>query len=495
MNEKLPCEEKLPVQLNDLTLPDEDMAWQDMKRRLEEDDDDRIIVPPPVNRGCAGWGLLLLLLLVGAWVLLKPQNWFNKKNEKQTVQIKPTGNNNDTVQSAGVINKIKNKNSEILKTDSSTNELKTNPVIDNPGSSELSLKKAKIDKNESTASPQIKVIQQKEETVFTTKPKQAGISISFKPSGQIKKENSTIKENRKILNTYSRIITKGSERESIATVTGNDSIVTLPQVSKDTTADTVIIKYAKTDSIKKGDTAILKPATKNNAEKEKKRISFSAGAAMQQQLPFFGQKFVPYNSLGRKGTLADYIPSVYFRVHKDQKWFIQAEFKYGAPQYNKEFLYNQKTKSDTILKIDTTTSLSLKKSYYHQLPISFNHFITPNWSIGTGLVWNKFFGAVSEQQINKKNLITGNDSVLTKRIITGSGSNDSGFVKSYFQALFETQYKWKRFTVGARYSFGLQPYIKFTLPGTGPLQQKNKSINIFLRYELWKSKKKPIKSS
>ena len=42
MSEKLPYEEQLDQAWDTLPLPDEVMAWKDMKRRLDEDDDDRI---------------------------------------------------------------------------------------------------------------------------------------------------------------------------------------------------------------------------------------------------------------------------------------------------------------------------------------------------------------------------------------------------------------------------------------------------------------------
>ncbi len=58
MNERLPYEEELARQLNDLPLPDENISWEDMKRRLEEDDDDSVIIPPS-KIGCLGYGLLL----------------------------------------------------------------------------------------------------------------------------------------------------------------------------------------------------------------------------------------------------------------------------------------------------------------------------------------------------------------------------------------------------------------------------------------------------
>jgi hypothetical protein len=58
------------------------------------------------------------------------------------------------------------------------------------------------------------------------------------------------------------------------------------------------------------------------------------------------------------------------------------------------------------------------------------------------------------------------------------------------QALIETQYQWKRFTAGARYSFGLQPYLKFKLPGGEQREERNSSMQLFIRYELWRSGKR-----
>ena len=87
-----------------------------------------------------------------------------------------------------------------------------------------------------------------------------------------------------------------------------------------------------------------------------------------------GQKLTPYNSLGRKGSLADYIPAVYLRLEKEKKWFLQSEFRYGAPQYEKEILYQQSIVPDTgaLTVYTTTTTSTLKKAFYHQLPLTFN---------------------------------------------------------------------------------------------------------------------------
>ncbi len=67
MSELLPYENELANQLHNLPLPDENMAWADMKRRLDEDDDN---IAPVWWRGCALWGLLgMILFVAGCWLV------------------------------------------------------------------------------------------------------------------------------------------------------------------------------------------------------------------------------------------------------------------------------------------------------------------------------------------------------------------------------------------------------------------------------------------
>jgi hypothetical protein len=194
---------------------------------------------------------------------------------------------------------------------------------------------------------------------------------------------------------------------------------------------------------------------------------------------------------GRRGSLADYIPPVYIRLYRKNNWFIQSEFRYGAPQYTKEFLYKQDISMDTSQTLVTTTSTRLKKTYYHQLPLTFNYFVSKNLSVGGGIIWNRFVSAISAQDIIQHNNLTGADSIISKETILHSKLTDSAnvFVNSYFHVLLEAQYKRERFSLGAKYAVGLQPYIRFILPLGISQQEKNSSITLFLRYELWRSKK------
>src|SRR5690348_7638436 len=89
MSDRLPYELQLPQQWEALPLPDVNLAWSDMKRRLEDDDDRR-----PVawwRRGCMLWGFLVLALVGTGWWIFHPEKWFQKNN---TNSVSTSGTNN-----------------------------------------------------------------------------------------------------------------------------------------------------------------------------------------------------------------------------------------------------------------------------------------------------------------------------------------------------------------------------------------------------------------
>ena len=175
-------------------------------------------------------------------------------------------------------------------------------------------------------------------------------------------------------------------------------------------------------------------------------------------------------------------------MEKQDRWFLQTEFRYGAPQHTKQVTYSQLISIDTFSQSIITNSSVLKKTFYHQVPLTFNYYVLPGWSVGTGLQWNRFHSAVAEQEVKKRRPGTTIDSIITKDIVKVSNDSSSALARSWLQAIIQTQYQWKRFSIGARYSFGLQPYIKFALPNQPLQQEKNSSFQVFLRYELWRSR-------
>jgi hypothetical protein len=474
MNKRLPYEEELSKQLNDLPLPDEQGSWDDMKRRLDEDNDDGIIIPP-VKKGCMGYGLLLLLLAIILVLVVKPYKWLSHRKEKNIVSSEIVIQNKDeknVIEDKGMgsknITKSNNQDSVF------SNNKKSLIIIDTlkPANDTEFVQKSFV-----------------KEATMTRKKLKASIN-----NNKIEKNNDQIKENRIVRKNIA-----GNLKSSISNNQQNEDSTFIPAKIVVNDNDSSNINNNKNPDLLKtnADSNNINKKIKNadstnkNIKKDssiKPLIYFSAGLGLHQQLPINGEKLTPYNSLGRKSSLADYIPSVYFRMYKENKWFIQSEFRYGAPQYTKEILYIQKKVLDTLTNTTTSTSNRLKKTFYHQLPVSFNYFVLPHFSIGAGFTWNKFSSAIIEQEVKETNNITMVDSnqVLT---ILHSKKSDSNFVKSYFQALIETQYEWKRFSFGARYSFGLQPYLKFQLPGGQQQEEKNDALQIFIRYNLWQSKK------
>jgi len=488
MNDRLPYEEQLTQQWNDLPLPDENMAWEDMKRRLEEDDDKRII--PFWLRGCGLWSLLAVIVLGFGWWFFRQYTSNSKKEQVQKEQGIP--------QQAGKPG-TKNDSTHIASNHPGEKTNQGNPVPgkkDNHDSVQPNQPGSLPDKSGERRTIKDDGTSITATNGFVKRTKKSGRNV--KPSiTETKKRTAFRKNEKQIIDKDEAYIsvTPGSAKaypDTLKTAPTDKTgiVVTDPSVrlSADTRkTDSTLI--AKKDSLtKKDEEEITKTNTPKKDSAKQKSISFSAGIAENQLLPIDGQKLTPYNAQGRKGSLSDYLPSVYFRMYKDGKWFLQSEFRYGAPQYNREILYSQK--SDSMATSSLITSTKLKKTFYHQVPVSFNYFVLPNWSLGAGFIWNKFTSAVSSQDVIKHTAATGSDTVISLGTIVRNTAADSNFAKSYFQAMFETQYQWKRFSIGARYSLGLEPFIRFTLPNGVPQQERNQSIQIFLRYQLWRSKSK-----
>lgn len=482
MSERLPYEEQLAQKLAGIPLPDEDQAWEDMRRRLEKDDDDRII--PFWLRGCASWGLMLLLLTLSGWWLLSRRN---EQPMRSPASVSRHQQPAAHTPERDVVDKIFPGGDSVVA-------LSTEPGPVKMDSGDAAARHRKVHPKVRASGAVDKEGQQTVKNgAYSTRLNKTSHSRlraipDKKDRGQVFDKDGPIAINR--LKKSDDNVTADSIAENISSRNK-----TRASVFADTTGSSPesVVRASK-DSSQGGVKQIEKGITNTDSAKAK-TISFSAGLALYQLLPIEGQKLNPYNSVGRKASLGDYIPGVYFRMYKSEKWFLQAEFRYGAPQYNKELVYQQDNKLDTFGGTNTITSASLKKTFYHQLPVSFHYFLLPNWSIGAGFTWNTFKGAVSEQDVVQRTIVTGSDTVLSKGVILTSTKADSNFAKSYFQALMESQYKWRRFSLGARYSFGLQPYLKFRLPGQGLREESSRSLQVFIRYQLWKSKPRIIKST
>lgn len=445
---------------SNLPLPDEDQAWQDMKKRLEKDDDDRFIVLPPFLQGCAGWTLLLALFLGGAlWIYLR-----------------------DTSDHKGALHKSRELRQEQLpeqkpaapETPGNTARFKEKYRKELPGGVSESVTGAGEKEDNSFHTRSVKATAEKAE-----KSPLKGLGVSAQPVvvSPIAKKRTP---HREVPALPSGAPLQELDRDAVVdTVSSSFDKPVAPDRATTATPDTASLQQPKSvaDSVQ---------STPPKKENPAKNYHLALGMALQQQVPFAGQEWTPYNYRGRKGSLADYIPSLYLRLYREQKWFLQSEFKYGAPQYTKEFVYSKEVKTDTF-GVRSSTSYRLKKTYYHQVPLSLHFQVRPSWSIGTGLIYNRFYGAVSDRE-QWKGTGAATDTLVSRELVLDK--NESLFRSTNLQWLLETQYRWKSWSVGGRLAEGLQPYIEYVDEQGQEQRERNHSLQLFIRYELWSTKEK-----
>ena len=464
MSERLTNEE-MDQQFNDLPLPDEDASWQKMKELLNKDDDDDRIIPPVFLRSCLGWGLFLLVGLGVAWLIVRPEQWWSEKTiAKQTSspEKKEEQSINDTTSEKNLSSKqnVDNRNEKGKK---------NTPV---KPSNEISEKDVVIvqNGNENISKIKLPVIKKSKKKFLTQVISENGQASQMATQNNIPATDKAVQKD----------TTKTINKVIIPSIENNQQEDTITAVADPTP---ILKDTAKKENPEQPQDSIIKKKT-NRAQK---KFFLAAGIGEQQQIPVAGQTAVPYSSYGRKGSLSDYVPSVFIQLHKEKKWFVQAEFRYGAAQSLKEFSYNRQTKYDTGTKNISVTTMRLKKTYYHQLPFTFNYYFKQNLSVGIGGMYSRFYRAITEKETQTLNVQTQTTSSL-KEIIPIRNFTDSFLYKTQLHVLLQADYQWRKFSFGLRYTKDVQPYIKYTKPDGIVDEEKNQSLQLIVRYRIWKSK-------
>ena len=543
MNTKRPYEDALQQQMDDLPLPGENQSWQQMEQLLDKDKKRTL---PPFFRQ---YGLLCLLALWFATVMcfvLRRNEMRNKRfaekqaaativatsnaehfnnNNEATIETKltKTADRNEAISEAKTKKGINTNNQPADQpTNASNEEKKELPIV----KSKLTNKGAKVvltpsGNGENVGLKQPEPVRKMVYLLTIAKRKKKGEKAIAKdvssPLGNglsqgSKKQTQTFSETGKRIaaakttkeNTESKLIKSNMEvvsngknelkqknvqndKEALSALDKQGVVVadstdlkaseTTPlSVTKAINKDTGTISKSKTDA------SLIK------SPKAKHGLHLSAGVGVQQQIPLGGQLIRGYGKSGNTNALADYIPSIYLRLEKQEKWFAQAEFSYGAPQPVSEFAYNRKSVLDNNFTAITTTTLRLKKAYYHQLPVSFNYYITPRWSVGAGGIYSLLQRAIFEKEISTKN--SHNEQLaFSTQVFPIKGFTDTFLYRSKLHWLLQTTYQSGHFSFGIRYARDAQPYIKYTLPGGEMEERKNWSLEFFARFRLWQSRK------
>lgn len=421
---------------DDLSLPDQDMAWEDMKSRLDERKSRRILFFPFSFAGCA--------LLTGMAAIAGLTGWFLLH-----------GSHAPSPSTAIVRN--------------------TAPVV-GPAAS----------RGDASASPTVDV------------SSTGGVMPSLQPSAptdqvtlNVSASPATITPSHSAISTAHNTLSHTQPGKDNASVTGRDkrgeaSAETTSPAALETTRETTPIETTpKTapvaDSVKKKDS--VQSVVIKQPEK-KQHYHLSAGLGATQQISIKGQEQVRYNTLGKENVFSDYTPSVYFKLERNNRWFVMLEGRLNAPQAVKSFAFAQKTSGNPSNYHLTVNERVLRKTFYHQIPVSFNYYVAPGLSIGAGMVYQQFHAAVWESRSTETDLPTG---LVTRSsdIQVMKGYRDSFLYKTQLQSLLQVNYQWHRWMLGLRYTYDLQPYIRFTKPDGDIVEEKNSGLLFQLRFRLF----------
>jgi cytoskeletal protein RodZ len=447
MRKHFPYEE-MDDNFNDLPLPDEEVAWQKMKELLNQDEKDKRRVIPLLFRTLVGWTILLLVGVTVAWLLIRPGKTVSVKNKTKD---------------ASSASKTPQKESR----------------KENPGNDTVA----------STKSPENDA---NRKTVIISKQDKADVNVKTLPVNEVKKKISqrSVDKINQVNQTQLQESISGIDRVRPERKTRVNNITTSPNSIRD--KSNLSITAAPNQRLI---SAATFERSQNDYLADSKKIArrpevlfVTAGLGLQQQIPIAGQSVVSYNYYGTNSALPDYVPHIFAQLQKTNKWFLEADFRFGVAQAVNEFPYSQKTTYDSATMNVSVTTMRLMKTYYHEISSSFNYFLFHNIFFGAGGMYSHFHGAITEQETSTTNVVTlASNSV--KEIIPVKHFTDSFLYKNQWRILMQLGYQWRKFSVSLRYTTDLQPYIKYTRPDGTVTEEKNQSLQFLLRYRLWQSRR------
>ncbi len=503
MSQKLHFEEAFNKKLKNIPSPDEEVSWQKMSKLLDDNNKPK---PFGLFKTYVWLPILAVLLFSGGWYAI---HLIKISKEKSIESI----NKHESIELSTNTTSIKEEKS-ILKQDTQkkleAQPITTRDIVEPKTTNTTTEKQSLTSSNNHTAKVfftgkiNSKVSSSlAQDHVFATKKLRNGNTYQARMKANAISFNN--KPFKKLSNNLDKTVATDQPAPALkvsdikAAITAFNTSSTLIPDSFTTVKEIPVTQFDKaiksTVGVKTSDSSTAKKDTnkkvenasaKKKAQDANKKYFVIAGVGIQQQIPVGGQKIVSAGYNGNIG-LSDYIPSVYFRFERDQKWYLQGEFNYGTPQYVNSFSYFKQTKTDTGRNI-ISSNYFLKKTFYNQLPITFNSYIKPYWSVGIGGMYSWLHGAIAEKRINTKNTITQTET-NSIQLLPIKGYTDSFLYRSQTYLLLQSDFQWRRFSLGLKYARDLQPYIKYTLPDGAVEDKRNWSLEIIFRFRLWKSAK------
>lgn len=241
-----------------------------------------------------------------------------------------------------------------------------------------------------------------------------------------------------------------------------------------------------------------KPASsKETAHKH----GFAVGVGLNQFFALGDQSKSNLNADGTTGTLSDYLPVPEVRYYFRPELYVQLEAQFNSPQYTKPNLVaSQNVVHDTFnnaIQPYTATSVYIQKLYYFNLPLSIHYSPIKHLFLGAGIEYAKMTNGVALfQQYTSSSDPTGtgynpnlSDTIHYSKLQSFKGDSIYKTLNTQeFRVLFDASFQWKAFTLGLRYNQALERFINVQISSSQVTQARNSSLQLYLRYTLWRQK-------
>lgn len=223
--------------------------------------------------------------------------------------------------------------------------------------------------------------------------------------------------------------------------------------------------------------------------------NFVFGLSLPLALPINDQKALAYNFNGGMNKITDYLPAPHVQYHFNDRSFLQTELHFFAPQYVRPALVFQETKPmNTGNFLYKTNSIYTEKLYYFSVPVSAYYSPFRNFYMGTGLQFSSLISGIAryeERGLNAMGPASGGQLLSSTYKKFRNDKVSALLNRNEFRVLVDANYYWKKFTMGMRYNQALGNFVSLQVnPFTPYYADRNRSLQFYLRYNLWENQKK-----
>lgn len=502
MNEQQRYEKHLAEKFQQLPVPDVETNWQQMKLLLDKE----------MPRGGGYWRWItgvgiLLLMLGGTWLFISRQDSDTVARTGTGIQVDVPGketpsdpglvrSSDKTVQSKdkGISDdeRSSQKNDSQLSNETKTEDIEktlpnTSQNINSTTGSNDKLLSGKRNANPETTSRQ-----------KSNRNRRAGNSIdprSAVPAERIPDKKfpgaTTAPSDRSPYLPNEVSLKSSSPRYQLRNTISEFEINKLAgETIKQDYSTLLADKNAENLKAQKGSSKTKTAKSKALAAVENRTLAI--GLSLPMGFPLGDQKPGAYNINAKPNTVSDFLPVPHLQYHLNSKLYLQTEVQLMNPQFIQPvLLYENKTDFPSTNTVHYN-SVYAKKLYYFNLPVGIHYSPFEHFYLGTGLQFSSLVSGVAMHEETSFVIGTGNRNLLSQTFTRFKNDSISSRIdNSEFRLMLDANYYWKQFTVGLRYNQALSNYVSFRLNNVTPLfQDKNKSLQFYLRYNLWEKYKR-----